>query len=597
MSAELIVINGPLAGTRFPLGDGEVLIGRAPNAQLVLSEPDIGWRHCQIRKQGKRFVAADLRSSLGTYVNGMRSAERWLEDRDQIGIGRTVLMFRSGEGAVDEVLAASAPADTKPVLLAACSLVFLFRALASSVGDAQTTLLQDQILRLVGDLMPLEEGLLLLGRNVEELQDLYLARASRFRTNFTGMLSRVCCDGALEDPTAGIVGVPLYLDGLLGGALMVKAQSNGNHGLAPYLDTLSAVASLASVGFEANQEVEVLKAEKALLQEQIGVNTGIVGRSTAIRRLLDLVSRVAPRDTTVLITGESGTGKELIARALHQQSPRCERPFVAVNCAALSETLFESELFGHEKGAFTGAVALKRGRFELAQGGTIFLDEVGELAPSLQAKLLRVLQQREFERVGGIQAHPLDIRVIAATNRDLEDEVREGKFREDLFHRLNVVNLDSPPLRDRKDDIPLLARFFLARSAERCKRHIEGLSQEAEEMIMQYSWPGNVRELENAMERAVVLGVSEVVLPEDLPEPLMDSAPKDAKAKYHQSVGQAKHDAIIDAYVQGKGDYKQAARLLGLHPNYLLRLVRNLNLREEINRALGENGGAAAAGR
>ena len=597
MSAELIVINGPLAGTRFPLKDGEVLIGRAPNAQLVLAEPDIGWRHCQIRKQGNRFIAADLRSSLGTYVNGMRSAERWLEDRDQIGIGRTVLMFRSGEGAPEDVSAPAAPVDTKPVLLAACSLVFLFRALASSVGDAQTTLLQDQILRLVGDLVPLEEGLLLLGRNVEELQDLYLARAIRFRTNFADMLSRVCCDGALEDSGAGIVGVPLYLDGLLGGALMVKAQSNGNHGLAAHLDTLSAVASLASVGFEANQEVETLKAEKALLQEQIGVNTGIVGRSTAIRRMLDLVSRVAPRDTTVLITGESGTGKELIARALHQQSPRCERPFVAVNCAALSETLFESELFGHEKGAFTGAVALKRGRFELAQGGTIFLDEVGELAPSLQAKLLRVLQQREFERVGGVQAHPLDIRVIAATNRDLEEEVREGKFREDLFHRLNVVNLDSPPLRDRKDDIPLLARYFLARSAERCKRHIEGLSQEAEEMLRQYSWPGNVRELENAMERAVVLGVSEVVLPEDLPEPLMDSAPKDAKAKYHQSVGQAKHDAIIDAYVQGKGDYKQAARLLGLHPNYLLRLVRNLNLREEINRALGETGGAAAAGR
>ncbi|MBV8820354.1 MAG: sigma 54-interacting transcriptional regulator, partial [Acidobacteriaceae bacterium] len=288
----------------------------------------------------------------------------------------------------------------------------------------------------------------------------------------------------------------------------------------------------------------------------------------------------------------SGTGKELVARALHNKSPRRERPFVAVNCAALTDTLFESELFGHEKGAFTGAIALKRGRFEMAHGGTIFLDEVGELAHGLQAKLLRVLQQREFERVGGTQAHPLDIRVIAATNRDLGEDVKEGKFREDLYHRLNVVTLDSPPLRERRDDIPLLARYFLQRASERCKRQVLGLSPEAEDMVVQYAWPGNVRELENAMERAVVLGVSEWVLPEDLPETLLEGTPRSAEAKYHHSVGQAKRDAILDAYVQGNGDYKQAARLLGLHPNYLLRLVRNLGLRDEINRSL-----SSAAGR
>jgi DNA-binding NtrC family response regulator len=198
--------------------------------------------------------------------------------------------------------------------------------------------------------------------------------------------------------------------------------------------------------------------------------------------------------------------------------------------------------------------------------------------------LLRVLQQREFERVGGSQAHPLDIRVIAATNRDLSEDVREGRFREDLFHRLNVVTLESPPLRDRKEDIPPLARYFLQRSGERCKRHVQGISPEAEAMLIEYGWPGNVRELENAMERAVVLGISESVLPEDLPENLLETAPRDAGAKYHHSVGEAKREAIIDAYLQGNGDYKQAARVLGLHPNYLLRLVRNLNLREEINR-------------
>jgi len=587
MSAELIVVNGPLAGTRFPLGRGEILIGRAPNSQIVLTEPDVGWRHCQIRPHGDRFVIMDLRSSAGTYVNGMRSAERWLEDRDQIGIGKTILMYRSGEAlAAAEIAPIAAVADAKPVLLGACSLVFLFRALAAAVGEGQSKLLEGQILRLVSDLMPSKEGLLLLGTSRADLIASFRNCASQYQSDFAPALGRVCEEGAFEDPAAGIVAVPLYISGALHGALAVRVPDRETASLTAHLETLTAVASLASVGFEANQEVEALKAENALLQEQIAVSTGIVGNSPIIRRLLELVDRVAPRDTTVLITGESGTGKELIARALHYKSPRHERAFVAVNCAALTETLFESELFGHEKGAFTGAISQKKGRFERAQGGTIFLDEVGELAPSLQAKLLRVLQQREFERVGGTQPYPLDIRVIAATNRDLTEDVREGRFREDLYHRLNVVTLDSPPLRERKEDVPLLAHYFLQRSAERCKRQVLGLSPEAEEIITQYSWPGNVRELENAMERAVVLGVSDWVLPEDLPETLLDAAPRDAGAKYHHSVGQAKREAILDAYVQGNGDYKQAAKLLGLHPNYLLRLVRNLALREEINRSL-----------
>jgi two-component system response regulator HydG len=585
MSAELIVINGPLAGARHSLSQGEILIGRAPNSKLVLSEPEVGWRHCQIRQQGGRFLVSDLKTAIGTYVNGMRSAERWLEDRDQIGIGKTILMFRNGEAGVETPDPHPAP-ETKPVLLAACSLVFLFRALAASRGEAQNKLLQNQILRLIGDLIPIKEGILLLGTNAAELLERCEESALAQKTEFHPVILRVCEEGAFDDKDLNMVGVPLYPAGTLGGALLVRVQDREAGHLNAHLETLTAVASLASIGFEANHEVETLKAENALLQEQIAVNTGIVGDSMEVRRLLALVERVAPRDTTVLITGESGTGKELIARALHQKSPRCDRPFIAVNCAALSESLFESELFGHEKGAFTGAISLKKGRFELAQGGTIFLDEVGELAPGLQAKLLRVLQQREFERVGGTQPHPLDIRVVAATNRDLNADVSEGRFREDLYHRLNVVTLESPPLRDRKEDIPQLAMFFLNRSAERCKRQVRGISPEAQEMLKQYAWPGNVRELENAMERAVVLGLSEWVLPEDLPETLLEAAPRDAETKYHRSVGQAKREAIVDAYVQGKGDYKLAAGLLGLHPNYLLRLVRNLGLREEINRAI-----------
>jgi transcriptional regulator with GAF, ATPase, and Fis domain len=451
--------------------------------------------------------------------------------------------------------------------------------------------LRNLILRLVSDFIPSEEGFLLLGTSAKDLQSSLAEFDSVSQAQFAALLKWVCDEGAATLDDARMVGVPLYMEGVLGGALMVQVKPSETEKLATHLETLTAVASLASVGFEANHEVETLKAEKALLQQEIASSSGIVGKSLPIRRLHDLIERVAPRDTTVLITGESGTGKELVARALHDKSSRQERPFVAVNCAALSESLFESELFGHEKGAFTGAVALKRGRFELAQGGTIFLDEVGELALPLQAKLLRVLQQREFERVGGTQVLSLDIRVIAATNRDLSEDVREGRFREDLYHRLNVVTLNSPALRDRKEDIPLLAGYFLDRSAKRCKRHVQGLSKQSEDLLTQYHWPGNVRELENAMERAVVLGVSELVLPEDLPETLLEAAPQAGGTRYHSSVGQAKREAILEAYAQNNGDYKLAARALGLHPNYLLRLVRNLNLRDEIN------GMSAGAGR
>jgi transcriptional regulator with GAF, ATPase, and Fis domain len=514
----------------------------------------------------------------------MRSAERWLEEKDQIGVGRTIVMFRSGE-AGGEGGGTLAVADTKPALLAACSLLFLFRALASSEADKHV--LQTQILRLVGDLIPNHEGTLVVGASAGELHEQYTQENAAGNSDVAAALTRVCEEGAFADAVSGLVAVPLYLSGGLFGALVVRVSEPERKNLAGHLETLTAISALASVGFEANREVEILRAENKFLQQQIAPKTGIVGESPLLRRLLERVERVAPHDTTVLITGESGTGKELIARALHEKSNRRDRPFIPVNCAALSESLFESELFGHEKGSFTGAIAMKPGLFELAQGGTIFLDEVGELAQGFQAKFLRVLQQREFFRVGGTQARTLDIRVVAATNRDLGQDVNEGRFREDLYHRLNVVALESPPLRDRKEDIPQLAQYFLQRSAEKSKRVVKGLSPEALEMIMQYSWPGNVRELENAMERAVVLGDADWVLPEDLPDPLLTVTPPNASSKYEDSIVGAKREAILDAYKQAKGDYRAAAKILNLHPNYLLRLVRNLRLREEINRLKG----------
>ncbi len=249
----------------------------------------------------------------------------------------------------------------------------------------------------------------------------------------------------------------------------------------------------------------------------------IVGESKAIQEILALVKRVAGSKATVMISGESGTGKELIARAIHQLSPRANKTFISVNCAALTETLLESELFGHERGAFTHAVAMRKGRFELADGGTLFLDEVAEMSPALQIKLLRVLQEMEFERVGGTRTIKVDVRVVAATNKELKEEVEAGRFREDLYYRLNVVHLGIPPLRQRPEDIPLLAVHFIKKYAVENVRGEVRLNPEALKLLIQYGWPGNVRELENVMERAVILCGDKVITPNDLPGELAAS--------------------------------------------------------------------------
>ena len=246
-------------------------------------------------------------------------------------------------------------------------------------------------------------------------------------------------------------------------------------------------------------------------------STEIIGRSPAITSMLSMIRTVAPTEATVLITGESGTGKELVARALHAQSLRKDEPLVTVNCAALAETLLESELFGHEKGAFTGADKRREGRFKQADRGTLFLDEIGEMPIGVQAKLLRALQQGEIQRVGSDKSEHVDVRVIAATNRDLRKEVEERRFREDLYFRLNVISLEVPPLRQRKEDIPLLAAHFLSHYAERNHKNVKGFSAQCMDMLLQYDWPGNVRELQNAVERAVILCTGEYVTGPELP--------------------------------------------------------------------------------
>ena len=305
----------------------------------------------------------------------------------------------------------------------------------------------------------------------------------------------------------------------------------------------------------------------------------MVGASRGIREVLELVQRVAPTTSTVLIQGETGTGKELVARAIHRNSPRASRPFVAINCAALTESLLESELFGHEKGAFTGAIAQKKGKIEIAAGGTLFLDEISELAPGMQAKLLRVLQERELEPVGGTRTIKVDVRVVAATNRNLQEAVQEGRFRGDLFFRLNVVSITTPPLRERREDICTLAESFLAKVSGRYKVPVKALSSQAQALLMEYQWPGNVRELENTIERAVVLGGASEIVPEDLPRCIREATANEHEAKYQCAMTESKKQLVVQAMERAHGHYIDAAKILGLHPNSLLRLIRKLGLK------------------
>ncbi len=330
-----------------------------------------------------------------------------------------------------------------------------------------------------------------------------------------------------------------------------------------------------------------LMAQNRLLKEDARRAGGfgrIIGDCRSMRAVFAVVAKVAATKATVLITGESGTGKELIARAIHEQSPRADEPFVAVNCMALTETLLESELFGHEKGSFTGASARRKGRFELADKGTLFLDEVGEIAPSLQVKLLRVLQERTFERVGGNQPISVDVRIVAATNRDLAAAVAQGRFREDLFYRLNVVRVELPPLRERREDLPALVAHFVRRYAAEMGRAAPAVSPEAMALIYDYAWPGNVRELENALERAVIMAGGEI-RPQDLPLEVGPGAAEPCSAPelpsdmgINQAVEDLERRMILRALQEANGVAAHAAEALGVTKSNLAYKMKKYGL-------------------
>jgi len=635
----LVALTGPLQGQTFELLGDEIAVGRHPASGLRIPDSAISRQHCLLRRTAAGWQVVDLGSRRGTFVNGQPVGERALEHGDFLLLCESTFLVSLRPARMEEPSPAEEPeepaflGETEIRLSVADSLYLRPESLGAALGlsdpSAERTARSLSALLALGAAAGSLTGSEALGRHLleralaavpaeraallpadgEAFPALYrrvtagsdgerpFAVSATVTARVLGECTALLLDTAREDPSrsveaAGIRSlacVPLLsLDRPLG-LLYLDTREPGVHFDADHLQWLAAAAALAAGPLAAALRAERLEGENRRLQAA-ELGHGLVGESPAMRRVYELVTRVAPTAATVLLLGESGTGKELAARAIHLASPRAGRPFVAINCASLSETLLESELFGHEKGAFTGAVERKTGKLEVAHGGTLFLDEVGEMPLPLQARLLRVLQERTFERVGGTRSQAVDIRLIAATNRDLPRGIAEGTFRADLYYRLNVVSIAMPPLRERREDIPLLASHFASLHGLAVRGKVVGISPEARALLARYDWPGNVRELGNAVERAVVLGLDDTIHPEDLPETLLetasassiDAAEGPAATRYHDAVNDLKRRLIVDAVRESGGTITRAAERLGLHPNHLHRVITSLGLRDEI---------------
>ncbi len=387
--------------------------------------------------------------------------------------------------------------------------------------------------------------------------------------------------------------VPIVLTGFGTITSAVEAMKAGAYHYLTKPFELDDISTLIATALEHTQ----LKEENRILKKQIGEKyrfENIIGSSDEMAAIFDLVEKVAESDSTVLITGESGTGKELVARAIHYNSPRRDKPLITVNCAAIPEELLESELFGHVKGSLTGAVATKMGRFDAANGGTIFLDEIGDMSPKLQVKVLRVIQEQRFDPVGATSTHEVDVRIIAATNMDLDKAVAENRFREDLYYRLNVIPIHIPPLRERRGDIAVLLNHFLEKAAHSAGKEVLGFTDDAMKSLCAYTWPGNVRELENMVERMVVLNKSGRISPEDLPAKLGERSPQrkavcadgimfsEEGLSFKDAVERFETKLIMDALKRTGGNKNRAATLLQLNRTTLVEKIKKKKLEVEI---------------
>jgi transcriptional regulator with GAF, ATPase, and Fis domain len=545
-------------GEEYPIPDEEFVIGRDEKANLSLPDPLVSRRHCVIHD----LQLHECGSLNGTRLNGRPViGPEPLGHGDRIDVGETPLVFLTEDDASIQT-DFTPPRAPKMTVLANSNVLLasLIQGAGALCKLRDTASIQKQIFSIIFSATPADRAALSLNG------------AWTFRDR-GGEGTPFAVD---RDAPGATLCVPIETPGMRG-LIYAEVCEPDSYFNAGHVELLSGMAAIAGLAFEHASYIEQLEVQNLRLRQDLELRHEMVGDSPAMAALMVRIAQVAPVDTAVLIQGETGTGKELVARAIHRNSKRAAKSFVALNCGAISESLIESELFGYERGAFTGAAMQKKGLIEEASGGTLFLDEVGELSLPFQVKLLRVLQEHEIRRVGSAKSIPVDIRLISATNRDLAKEVAEKRFREDLFYRLNVVCLKTPPLRERREEIPVLARHFVQKIGKKLGRVMQGISKEAETLLMQYSWPGNVRELENVIERAIVLGAGPIIRPEELPLDVFEGSP--VTIPYLQAVDAAKREIILRAVRAAGEDMELAAERLGVARPSLYKLINKLNVK------------------
>jgi transcriptional regulator with GAF, ATPase, and Fis domain len=534
----------------YPMTEPEVLIGRSRQNHVKLVTEQASRQHARLLKTDKTYRLVDGGSSNGTFVNGLRVQEKDLAESDSITIGNAVMVFHAGELPARQGFKLPDP-GTAPLPLEDRNVRILLRTVvAAASGESLDRFLRAAIDNVV-EIAQAERGVLYTREAGGELRPLVARDAARKDLSELVGISRTIPQQVWEhrkpiflldtenpkEPVQSdsvslyhlrtIMCAPLKVGEKMLGVVYVDSHAKLREYTSTDLAVFEAVANYLALTMEnvrAVQDAKVRSEERrsALERENLQMKSALearrhlIGECAPMKSIYENLRKVAPTDATVLVLGESGTGKEAIAHVLHDLSPRSGNPFVVIDCAAIPETLLESELFGYEKGAFTGALSQKAGKLEAAQGGTVFLDEMGELTPNLQVKLLRALEQRSITRVGGVEPIPIDLRLVAATNRNLEEMVKQGKFRQDLYFRLKVVSINLPPLRDRGDDLLLLADHFLAEANKANDRSVKGYGAEARSAMKAHRWDGNIRELKHRVEQAVILTSNEYLSKDDL---------------------------------------------------------------------------------
>jgi len=599
----IVTSSGPLKGSVFAVGEADLIIGKGRKCHVRLDDPLVSAKHCGISYAGERPMVWDAGSATGTFVNGFYFSAKLLLHGDRIRVGRSIFVYLDrDEAEVDPATLTPTPAEEEwerkrgsgqrqtayePDMRTVLDAVLEFNGRINALRDAGQ--IQSCAFELVFRLMPVEGVAILLAER--DGDGIFTATYRRIGTPGDDPFAT---DGAVTEKVlrsgkpfydAKVVCVPLLTpDTKVGLLYAVMAAQGFEWFTGGHIRVLQAVAGQTAVALERARYVAWLEGENRRLNEAIHVEHGMIGRSDKIQAVYQLIGRAAPSELTVLITGESGTGKELVAKALHRSSARSQNAMYMVNCAAFTDTLLGSELFGHEKGSFTGADRQRKGLFECADGGTVFLDEIGECSMTLQADLLRLIQQREFKRLGGNQTLRANVRIIAATNVDLAKAMKEGRFRQDLYFRLNVIHIHMPRLAERREDIPLLSAEFIKKHGHirpGAYPRVQGITPEARQALASYDWPGNVRELENVIERVIALGTSSYISLDELFPLVTSIATEVAEVGQWVTEVNAARKAIIERALRKTGGNRaEAARLLDLNPKYFSALCKELNVEE-----------------